>query len=256
MLNPRSSSNAQVTTVSPDGWRLEISAGRAGRYRLAQVDDYASLPRRMLPHQPPMTIHLRLRASSEEIPGTWGCGLWNDPFGVSLGFGGAQRLPVLPQAAWFFFASPHNHLSLRDELPAHGSLVATFQSRNLPLALIALGAPGLPLLALPPISRVARRLARRLIRQEATELEINPMDWHNYELVWEPDMVTFRLDGVAILKTNISPIGRLGLVIWVDNQYAAWQPDGHLRWGTLANPEPAWIEIREFEFNTTGDRLA
>jgi hypothetical protein len=42
-------------------------------------------------------------------------------------------------------------------------------------------------------------------------------------------------------------MGPLGLVIWIDNQYAAWRPDGTLRMGVLANPHPAWMEISELE---------
>jgi hypothetical protein len=244
MLKPRSTTNARVTPSGTDGWRLEIFPGKEGCYRLAQVDDYARVPRRSLPHKPPVSIHLRLRASSVHIPGTWGFGFWNDPFGLSLGFGGAHQLPVLPQAAWFFFASPPNHLSLYDELPAYGSLAAVFQSRNIPPAWLALCAPGLPLLALPTASRIARRLARRLIRQDALELTMNPMDWHEFELAWEPEIVTFSLDSATVFVTNLSPVGRLGLVIWVDNQFAAWRTDGRLRWGTLENLEVAWIEAQ------------
>ena len=46
---------------------------------------------------------------------------------------------------------------------------------------------------------------------------------------------------------RIAPHGRLSLVIWIDNQYAALPPVGRLRYGTLPNPAPAWMEIRDFE---------
>jgi len=60
-------------------------------------------------HAPPCTFSLHARLSGTDLPGTWGFGLWNDPFGLSLGFGGqAARLPALPQAAWFMHASPPN----------------------------------------------------------------------------------------------------------------------------------------------------
>jgi hypothetical protein len=242
-MKPRLTPGSQVIAIPSGGWRLEIPAGPPGRYRLAQLDDYASLPRRSLPQRPPLSLHWRLRASSTEIPGTWGFGLWNDPFGFSLGFGGAQRLPALPEAAWFFFASPQNHLSLRDDLPAHGGLAATFRSERVPSALLVLGAVSLPLLILPPLSRLIRRMARRFIEQDAANLKVNPVEWHDYALIWEAGQATFRLDGTSVLETGTSPGAPLGLVVWVDNQYAAWRPDGRLGWGTLANPEPAWIEI-------------
>jgi hypothetical protein len=41
----------------------------------------------------------------------------------------------------------------------------------------------------------------------------------------------------------------LGFVLWVDNQYAAFPPDGRIRFGSLENPEPAWIEVRNLSIN-------
>ena len=68
------------------------------------------------------------------------------------------------------------------------------------------------------------------------------MEWHSYGLAWESDRVRFSLDGQVLLETPIVPVGRLGLVIWVDNQYLALPPDGRFRSGTLENPDPVWIE--------------
>ncbi len=77
--------------------------------------------RSRLRHAPPWTFSLRARLSKADLPGTWGFGLWNDPFGLSLGFGGKPaRLPALPQTAWFMHASPPNWLSLQDD-PAPAS---------------------------------------------------------------------------------------------------------------------------------------
>jgi hypothetical protein len=245
MLRPRMTPGSQVTTLASGGWRLEIPAGTAGHYRLAQLDDYFELPRRALLWRPPISLSLRARASQKTIPGTWGFGLWNDPFTLSLGFGGARRIPALPNAAWFFFASPPNYLSLRDDLPAQGGLAAVFQSLHFPAAFMALGTVGLPLLALPPAGRLFRRMGRRVVYQDATGLPVDPIEWHMYQFNWDLDLVTFRLDGHVVLETHVTPVGPLGLVIWVDNQYAAWPPSGRLSIGTLANNQPAWIEIEE-----------
>ena len=57
------------------------------------------------------------------------------------------------------------------------------------------------------------------------------------------EVVSFRVDQEVVFETRVSPLGPLGLVIWIDNQYAAVPPSGHLSYGTLANPEPAWIDI-------------
>jgi len=245
VLTPRQTPGSQVTRLSSGGWRLEIPAGPAGRYRLAQLDDYTDLPRRAFPWQPPLRLSLRARASQVDLPGTWGFGLWNDPFALSLGFGGARRAPALPNAAWFFFASAPNYLSLRDDLPAEGGLAATFQSPRWPAILLAPGALALPLLAIRPFSRVIRRLGRRIVRQDSTALLSDPTGWHTYQLEWSQGRVTFNLDESAILETGGTPLGPLGLVIWVDNQYAAWPPTGRLSFGTLANNQPSWIEIED-----------
>jgi hypothetical protein len=201
-------------------------------------------------------MKLEARACALNPPGTWGFGLWNDPFSLSLGLGGAsRRLPALPNAAWFFFASPPNHLSLREDLPARGPLAATFVSPELPPLFLALGVPLLPLFALPPAARLLRQLARRFIQQDAAQLKLNditptagtPTGWHTYELTWTQDEITFSVDGDTSLETGVVPLPPMGLVLWVDNQYAALPPDGRLRFGNLPNPEPAWIEIQNLE---------
>jgi hypothetical protein len=226
-------------------WRLEIPAGPAGTYRLAQLDNYHALPRGRFPYQANLTIQLECRASGAELPGTWGFGLWNDPFSLSLGLGGAGRhLPALPNTAWYFFASPPNYLSLRDDLPACGPLSATFRSPHLPAALLALGAPLLGALAIPPLRRPARRLLQGWIEQGTAALTLDPTIWHRYELTWTAEQVTFKVDGVPVLETGVSPLQPLGFVLWIDNQYAAFPPDGRPAYGSLPNPEPAWIEVR------------
>ena len=116
-LIPRHSPGASVEEFSSGGkYRLVIPAGSATQYRLAQLDDYAKIPRSRFPLRFPLTLNLSARVSSEFIPGTWGFGFWNDPFGLSLGFGGNPfRLPALPNAAWFFGASEESYLSFRAE---------------------------------------------------------------------------------------------------------------------------------------------
>lgn len=250
------------------GWRLSIPAGEQGPrgemaavYRLAELEDYGDLQRKDLLHRPPLRLRLRARASAADLPGTWGFGWWNDPFSLSLGLGGgARRFPALPNAAWFFFASRHNYLSFRDDLPASGALAGTFRSPKLPAWVLAPAALGLPLLALRPLARIAgvrqsrtlelavgqllRRIAARLIREDAAALHHDPTAWHAYEIEWRENAVCFRLDGETVFETPVVPHAPMGLVLWLDNQYAAWTPDGRLSYGFLANPA-AWIEIRD-----------
>lgn len=227
-------------------WRLELPAGSAKAYRLAQLDDYAKLTRSSFFWKPPACLSLRASYSSIQIPGTWGFGFWNDPFSLSLGFrGGVRRLPALPNCAWFFYASPSNHLSLVDRIPANGFLAATFQSPCWPPALLGISAFLLPLAALPAGGRLIRRIARKTISQDATNLDIDPNNWHGYRIEWTIDNVKFYVDEKLVFFTRITPNPPAGCVIWIDNQYAALPPSGHLRFGTLANPEPSWIEIQD-----------
>lgn len=243
----------RVIQNGPDAWRLEIPAGGAGPYRLAQLEDYTGRVRRDFPWQPPTSLSLRARASAEEIPGTWGFGLWNDPFVLAVGRGyDLVRLPTLPQAAWFFFASPPNYLSLRDDLPAQGALAATFRSAHLPTMLLPVAAPALPLAIFPPGARLLRRLARLFVRQDSLELAIDATQWHNYGLSWRGDKVIFQVDGKIFFQTGVVPHGPLGLVMWVDNQYAALPPDGRFRSGKLPTPPDTWIEIAGLQIDQGG----
>ncbi|HSS96738.1 MAG TPA: hypothetical protein VLK33_06905, partial [Terriglobales bacterium] len=118
-LSARKTAGARVEEIDR-GWRFTLSEGNTSRYRLAQLDNYSKQARPDFPYQPLFDLQLSARASQNALPGTWGFGIWNDPFGFSLGFGGtAGRLPVLPNAAWFFFASSENYLSLSDDQPGN-----------------------------------------------------------------------------------------------------------------------------------------
>jgi len=192
------------------GWRLELPAGPGGSYRLAQLDDYTRRTRRHFPHRPPFTLELVARVSAETLPGTWGFGLWNDPFGLTFSPAGSMlRLPALPQAAWFFHASPPNWLSLQPGLPGEGFL---------------------------------HSLATGLVAQEGVELSVDPTQEHGYCLEWRSQGVLFSVDEQTVLETPLQPGAPLGLVTWIDNQFLAWRVDTWPNWGTLENP-PAWLEI-------------
>jgi hypothetical protein len=237
----------RVARIGEKGWRLEIPAGQAGCYRLAQVDDYHGIPRSEFPWSQPVQISLRARTAARNLPGTWGFGLWNDPFGLGLIRGSGVRFPSLPNTAWFFFASAENYLSFREDLPANGQLAATFASPSrLPLKLI-LGSPLFSLVLIPLVGRWLRGWLGQYIRQDATQFDHDPREWHYYEIERRKEKVLFKIDGELILETGIAPRGALGLVIWIDNQYASWQPDGQVRYGTLASHEATWLEIDDLD---------
>jgi hypothetical protein len=272
-LTPRYTTGANVEMVSSgSAYRLSIPAGSANKYRLAQLDDYTKTPRRRFPLRAPIRLSLSARASSKSIPGTWGFGFWNDPFGLSLGFGGNPfRLPALPNAVWFFGASvesflsfkepraerkkehsllrpqskrassspPNNAGSAQHEILANGFLAQSFRSPKFHPSLILAG------LALPFSRKLTRRLLGRVIDEDGFRLSVDVTQWHRYRLEWREERVSFEVDDALVFESFVSPNPTLGLVIWLDNQYAAFTPEGKIGFGVLENPDPAWLEIRD-----------
>ena len=236
---------------------LSIPAGKADEYRLAQLDDYTKLARGRLPLRFPLSVSLSARTSSESLPGTWGFGLWNDPFGLSLGLGGnSWRLPALPNAVWYFGASKENYLSFKDAgtsirglgtgetstRPAvNGFLAQVFRSPRFHPSLIPAG------MVFPFSRRATRRLLGKIIAEDGLALSQDVTQWHRYTLDWREAGVSFKVDDTQVFGSSVSPHPPLGLVIWIDNQYAAFTSEGRIGFGVLANPEPAWLEIKDIE---------
>lgn len=247
-LIPRFTSGANVQEISPgepgQAYRLSLPRGKADKYRLAQLDDYTKTARGHFPLRVPIRLSLSARASSKSIPGTWGFGLWNDPFGLSLGFGGNPfRLPVLPNAVWFFGASTQNYLSFRNDKPAQGFLAQTFRAPRFHPLLIAAG------IALPFSRKTTRGLIGRVIGEDAIRLSVDVTQWHHYQIDWREDRVFSKVDDAHVFESSVSPHSPLGLVIWIDNQYAAFTPEGKIGFGVLENPEPVWLEIKDIQIN-------
>ena len=242
-LTPHTTSGG-IITQSETGWHMQIPAGLSSNYRLAQLDDYAALHRQKFPWVTPTILRLRVRVSSNSIPGTWGFGFWNDPFSMFLGLGGMIRsLPVLPNAVWFFYASQENYLSFRDNKPSNGFLAATFQSPNIPSVYLIPGLLLLPILLIRPWARWLRTKLGKLIFEDSTRIDIDVTQWNEYRIIWEENRVDFEINNHPVFTTSVSPHVPLGLVIWIDNQYAAFLPDGELKAGALENQAPAWMEI-------------
>lgn len=224
-------------TKTEKGYLMKIPAGDTSAYRFAQIDDYFGLPRRKFPHHS-STLSLRARTSSSAIPGTWGFGLWNDPFGMSLGFGANRfRLPTLPNAAWFFGASQENHLSFSDK-PAQGFLAQSFRSPKFHASLIPAG------LVLPFSPKTTRRMVSKVIAEDSSALGVDVTQWHRYKLEWSPNRVAWYVDNAPVFESPVSPNPPLGLVIWIDNQYAAFTPEGKVSFGVLEGNEE-WLEIED-----------
>jgi len=223
--------------------KLKILPGQKGNYRLAQLDDGTTRSRNHFKWQPPLTLSLRARVSAVDIPGTWGFGFWNDPFSLSLGLGGGtRRFPASPNVTWFFFASPQNYLSLRNDLPANGFMAQTFNSPRFHNLFVALGAMGLPFLLWPLLARKFRSYLRYMVAEDSFEINIDVTQWHNYTLEWHNEFVLFKVDNQTFTTEN-TPNSPLCFILWIDNQYASFPSSGKLSYGTLANHQPAWLEI-------------
>ncbi len=243
-FDSRQLNGGQVEELAPEHWRLSVPAG--GReYRLAQLDDYMHLPRSRFRWKRPISLSIRARVSRNDIPGTWGFGFWNDPFSMSFGTRGAAfRLPALPNAAWYFYASPPNHLALRDHA-AQGLLAASFAAPLIPPALLVPGALALPLLLFRPAARLLLRLARLPVKDDAALVEHDSTRWHEYALSVNGNEVTYIVDGKVMHVSTVTPLGPLGFVLWIDNQYAALRPDGRLGYGTLTSSQADWLEVMD-----------
>ncbi len=242
-LKPRLSRHATIAEI-PRGWRLTIPPGPASGYRLSQLDNHAHIARQKYPYSPPLSLELKARVSSAVMPGTWGFGLWNDPFGFSFGpQDNFFKLPTLPNALWFFYASPQNYLSFRNDRPAQGFLAQVFRSPRFDVSLIAAG------LALPFSRKKTRQLLSRVIDEDSATISVDVTQWHRYRLEWSPNRSAFWVDGASVLESPVSPRPPLGIVIWIDNQYAAFTPQGKLRWGLEAHSQSEWLEVDDLQLN-------
>ena len=236
-MKARTTPNASVNSIK-NGWRLKIPAGDSSSYRFAQLDDYFGLARHRFPHHS-LSLGLRARVSSGSIPGTWGFGLWNDPFGMSLGFGGNRfQLPALPNAAWFFHASKDNHLSFGEDKPAQGFLAQAFRAPRFHPLLIPAG------LAFLISRKTARKMLGRVIAEDGVALSADVTEWHRYRLEWGATRSAFWVDNVLVFESPVSPRPPLGVVIWIDNQFASFTPDGRIASGLLPGNEE-WLEIED-----------
>lgn len=227
-----------------NGYLLKIPEGDSSSYRFAQIDDYFGLSRRKFPHHY-LNFSLRAKTSGSSLPGTWGFGLWNDPFGMSLGFGGRRwQLPTLPNAVWFFGASQQNYLSFTDDKPAQGFLAQSFRSPKFHPLLIPAG------ISLPFSRKGTRKLLSKVIAEDSSALSVDVTQWHGYRLEWSEKRVVWYVDDVKVFESPVSPNPPLGLVIWIDNQFAAFTPEGKISFGVLEGAE-AWLEISDMVIHKT-----
>jgi hypothetical protein len=229
--------------------RMSLPSAKLGEYSDAQIDDYAGRSRANFPWQPPLRMEVRARSShpaataqstvesSNILRGTAGFGFWNYPFSVR------GDILMLPEAIWFFYASPPSNMALVPDIPGWGWKAQVIHSMRVgalaataPMALSAAWA------RLTGETRPAARWIQRVSGASEALLHVAMEEWHTYRLEWWPNKVTFWVDGLLVHTVLHPPARPLGFVAWLDNQYAVATPRGVLRFGTVASG-PQWFEL-------------
>lgn len=235
--------------VAASSLRLSIPEAQQGTYTDAQIDDYAQLARARFPWRPPLRLHVQARSSlpaartsresSEILRGTAGFGFWNYPFSLR------GDLLMLPEAIWFFYASPPSNMALVPGIPGQGWKAQVVHTMR-PGALLSVP-PTLLSVALARLSgqsRPAARWIQRLSGAREALLNVEMTSWHTYTLEWRAHQALFQVDGNEVLRVPHPPTRPLGFVAWLDNQFAVATPRGTLRFGTVSSG-PQWFEIAQ-----------
>lgn len=227
------------------GWRFVNHPVGRRQYTNAQIDDYQGLPRGEFRWRAPTRLTVRARFSHPfgDLVGTAGFGFWNDPL-VMTGL----RLPALPRAVWFFHGSPHNNLKLDARVPGCGWKAATVDANRLPAYLLGLSAPlAVPLMNVKPLYRALWPVGQRALGVSEAPLDVDMTGWHTYELEWGMGRVAFRVDGQTVHNARTAPRGRLGFVMWIDNQAMVATPWGRIGWKTVPVERQQWMEVSRLE---------
>jgi hypothetical protein len=234
----------RIQDLPGGGCRLSIPPGSRG-YADAQLDDTQGVPRERFCWTPPLRLVVRAQVSPALSLGTYGFGLWNDPFAVSLGMhGAARRLPCGPRALWFFYASPPNEFGFTTG-PRSGWRAMSIDTPHVhPLWLTPAALAVAALAQIPFVRRPVMRAALRQVSAAEAVLTSAADEHHEYELIWERSAATFRVDGQVVLRAEAPPRGPLGFVAWTDNQYAIATPERGLRFGTLTTGAEQSLDLR------------
>jgi hypothetical protein len=226
--------------------QFALSDARSDQYSNAQIDDYQGLPRGCFVWHPPLKLLVRARfsAPADQMRGTAGFGFWNDPFLMT-----EKRLPALPRAAWFFYASSTSNMKLDMQNLGHGWKAATIDALSpAALAWAALSPLAIPLMNIRPLYRALWPTIQRALKVREAAVDIDMTHWHTYLLEWDLARARFALveeddTPSSLILDAPSPKGPLGFVMWLDNQYLVATPWGRLRWGLLDAPGRQWMEV-------------
>ncbi|HLG63650.1 MAG TPA: hypothetical protein VKY19_17040 [Ktedonosporobacter sp.] len=228
---------------------MTLPSATQGEYSDAQIDDYGTLARAKFPWRSPLRMEVRARSSlpaatsadiaesSNILRGTAGFGFWNYPFSPR------GDILMLPEAIWFFYASPPSNMALVPGVPGWGwkaQVVHSMRAGALLATVPTAVTTGWALLT--GDTRSAARWIQRLSGAHEALLTVDMTAWHDYILEWRPHAATFQVNGATVLRVPNPPTRPLGFVAWLDNQFAIASPRGVLRFGTVASG-PQWFEL-------------
>ncbi len=150
---------------------------------------------------------------------------------------------MLPEAVWFFYASPPSNMALVPGIPGWGWKAQVVHTMR-PGAIVAT----VPMAAttvfglLTGNTQPASRWMQKLSGAHEALLPFEMTDWHQYTLEWRRNEAIFWVDDKLVLRSPQPPTRPLGFVAWLDNQYALATPRGILRFGTVSSG-PQWLEL-------------
>jgi hypothetical protein len=230
--------------------RFTTDHARSDGYTNVQIDDYQDLPRRRFRWHPPLrlTVRARFSGAAGELCGTAGFGFWNDPLLMTH-----RRVPALPRAIWFFYASAPSEMKLDFNTPGRGWKAATIDAMRCRAIAWAPFAPlAVPLMNLTPVYRKIWPRIQQDLRIRETVIPNDMRQWHTYELCWGVKHSLFRVhaegeESSEPILVAASPRGPMGFVMWQDNQYLVVTPWGRIKWGLLDVPGHQWMEVDDLE---------
>jgi hypothetical protein len=153
------------------------------------------------------------------------------------------RVPTLPRAVWFFYASPSSDMKLDLKVAGHGWKAATVDAlRPLALLLAPLALPAILLMNLHRFYHTLWPPIQQSLKVREAKVGADMTGWHTYALDWGRECTAFHVDESPLLQAP-SPAGPLGFVMWLDNQYMVATPQGRFRWGLEDAPGRQWMEV-------------
>lgn len=236
--------------VQPEAGALHLTlpAQDASSYSDAQITDY-NPAQRAFSLRPPLRLSVTASSAlpAEQLSGTAGFGFWNHPF-----VPGERGLRV-PQALWFFYASPPNDMALAHGIPGHGWKAACFNAQRWQFFALLPTAP----LAIPLMHWRAAYHALWPIGQAALGVQEAALDAgllqqpQRYRLEWLRGRARFFVNDALVLDATTGiPTKPLGFIAWLDNQYAIVTPQGRFGSGFVPVPQPQALVLHEVRIET------